>query len=58
MKHELKDWLNSINVGKNNLIDENPDCERDYAPFVINKCLSGQLDSVLYANEMNKHPSA
>ena len=55
MKHELKDWLNSINLSKSNLIDENPDCERDYAPFVINKCLSGQLDSVLYANEMNKH---
>jgi len=55
MKHELKDWLNSINLSKSNLIDENPDCERDYAPFVVNKCLSGQLDSVLYANEMNKH---
>ena len=50
---ELKDWLNSINLTKKNLIDEDPDCERDYAPFVINKCLSGQMDSLMYANEMN-----
>ena len=50
---ELKDWLNSINITKKNLIDEDPDCERDYAPFVINKCLSGQMDSLMYANEMN-----
>ena len=26
---------------------------KGYVPFVINKCLSGQLDSVLHANEMN-----
>ncbi len=52
---ELKDWLNSINMNKENLIDEDPEMEKEYAPFIINKCLAGQIDSVLYANEMNMH---
>ena len=37
-------------------MDENPECERDYPAFVVNKCLSGQMDSLMFANEMNKHP--
>ncbi len=55
MKVELKDWLNSINFSKTNLIDENPDAKKDYAPFIINRCLSGHLDCILFANEMNKN---
>jgi hypothetical protein len=50
---ELKDWLNSINVNKNNIMDENPDSVREYAPYIINRCMSGQIDTVLLANEMN-----
>jgi hypothetical protein len=50
---ELKDWLNSINFTKENLTDENPDLIKEYAPFIINKCLSGQIDTILFANEMN-----
>jgi hypothetical protein len=50
---ELKDWLNSINFTKENLTEENPDLIREYAPFIINKCLSGQIDTILFANEMN-----
>jgi hypothetical protein len=50
---ELKDWLNSINFTKENLTEENPDLIKEYAPFIINKCLSGQIDSILFANEMN-----
>ena len=52
---ELKDWLNSINQTKQNLIDEDPSLEKEYAPFIINRCLSGHIDCVLFANEMNKH---
>ena len=55
MKVELKDLLNSINCSKTNLIDENPDAKKDYAPFIINRCLSGHLDCILFANEMNKN---
>ena len=55
MKTELKEWLNSINFTKTNLLDEDPDAKRDYAPFIINRCLSGHLDCILFANEMNKN---
>ena len=54
---ELKEWLNSINTNKNNLIDEDPDVEKQYPSYIINRCLSGHIDSVMFANEMNKHPN-
>ena len=57
MTIELKDWLNSINLNKNNIIKEDPDTERKYAPFIINKCMSGHLDTILLANEMNMNHS-
>jgi len=52
---ELKDWLNSINQTKKNLMNENPSSEKEYAPYIINRCLSGHIDCVMYANEMNKY---
>ena len=52
---ELKDWLNSINQTKKNLIDEDPSLEKEYAPYIINRIYSGHLDSVMFANEMNKY---
>ena len=54
---ELKDWLNSINTGKNNLIDEDIDLEKKYPSYIVNRCLSGHIDAVMFANEMNKHPN-
>jgi hypothetical protein len=50
---ELKDWLNSINLSKDNLLDEDPLAEKDYPPYVINKCMAGHMDTILFANEMN-----
>ena len=52
---ELKDWLNSINFNKNNLIEEDSDLIKDYPPYIINRCLSGHLDCIMFANEMNKY---
>ena len=52
---ELKDWLNSINQTKKNLIDEDPSLEKEYNPYIINRIYSGHIDSVLFANEMNKY---
>ena len=52
---ELKDWLNSINFNKNNLIEEDPSVIKDYPPYIINRCLSGHLDCIMFANEMNKY---
>ena len=46
---ELKDWLNSINFTKEDLSED----IKEYPAYIINKCLSGQIDSVLFANEMN-----
>ena len=54
---ELKDWLNSINFSKEDLTVDDPDTIKDYTPYIVNRCLSGHLDTVLYANEMNLHPN-
>ena len=54
---ELKDWLNSINFTKDNLVEEDPNAIKDYPPYIINRCLSGHLDSIMFANEMNKYPN-
>ena len=56
MKIELKEWLNSINTTKENLIKETPESISSYQPFIINKCFSAHLDTILFANEMNQHP--
>jgi len=48
---ELKDWLNSINFNKEDLSDD----IREYAPYIINRCLSGYLDCIMFANEMNRY---
>lgn len=54
MSYELKDYLNSINFTKENLMsDEDPTWEKKYPPFIVNKCLSGFIDTVMFANEMN-----
>ena len=51
MTIELKDWLNSINQNKRNIYEEDPDAK--YPAYIVNRCMSGHLDTVLFANEMN-----
>ena len=48
---KLNDYLYSINQSKKDIWNEED--KKNYVPYVINKCLAGQLDSVLHANEMN-----
>ena len=48
---ELKDWINSISFTKEDLSES----VKEYPPFIVNKCLSGHIDCVMYANEMNKY---
>jgi len=43
--------LNSINFTKENLSED----IKEYPPFIVNRCLSGHLDCVMFANEMNKY---
>ena len=52
---ELKDWLNSINQKKTNLIDEDPSTEKEYQPYIINRCLSGEIDCIMFVNELNMY---
>ena len=52
---ELKDWLNSINFTKEDITQDDPSAIKDYAPYIINRCLSGNLDCILFVNEMNKY---
>ena len=54
---DLKDWLNSINQTKKNLLDEDPTLEKEYPPYIVNRCFSGHLDCIMFANEMNIHNS-
>jgi hypothetical protein len=46
MTYELKDWLNSINFTKEDLM-EDPSAKKEYSPYIINRCV----------NEMNMHHS-
>ena len=54
---DLKDWLNSINLNKQDITVEDPQLIKKYAPFIINKCMSAHLDCIMFANEMNKYPN-
>ena len=47
------DFVKQINQGKVNLMDETPELEKEYKQFIINRALSFNHDTVLYANEMN-----
>ena len=53
--YPLKDYLNSINYSKKYLMGEDEDTgwEKNYPSYVINKCMSHHLDTVMFANEMN-----
>ena len=57
MKYELNDWLKSINQSKVNIMDDDSSSKKDYAPYIINRCLSGTIDTLMYSNEMNKNHS-
>lgn len=49
------DFIKDIQYGKNDLMETDAD-EKDYVPFVVNRTLSYSIDTVLFANEMNRLP--
>lgn len=57
MKMNVFDFVNSINQTKVDLFDD-PQAEKDYVPFIVNRALSYFPDTVLYANEMNFNGTA
>ena len=48
------DYLNAINMTKKDIMVDDI-AEKDYNSFMVNRGLSYFADTVLYANEMNKH---
>jgi len=55
-RYPLKDYLNSINYTKKSLMEsEDPLWEKCYPPYIVNKCMSHHMDTVMYANEMNRY---
>jgi len=55
MSYELKDYLNSLNVTKENLMEsDDPMWEKKYSPYIINKCLAPFNDTIMLVNEMNQ----
>jgi hypothetical protein len=47
------DFVKEIQYGKNDLMGD-PQSEKEYVPFVVNKALSYELDCLMAANEMNQ----
>ena len=56
-RYPLKDYLNSINYSKDYLMGDDPGWEKNYTPYVINKCMSLHMDTIIFANEMNRYPN-
>ena len=50
----LGDFLKSINSTKKNLMDNDPNSEKFYVPFVVNKSLSYFSECLFHVNFMNK----
>lgn len=48
------DFINSINFGKENLFKD-PQANKDYNAYLVNRGLSYFPDTILYANQMNIH---
>ena len=56
MSYELKDYLNSINFTKKDLMkSDDKDWVKKYPAFIVNKILSGFQDTVMLVNEMNRN---
>jgi len=54
LNNMLSEFLNSINQTKENLLSKDPRLEKEFVPFVINKCFSYFPDTIFYANRMNQ----
>lgn len=51
------DFINAITHSKDATIIKQPQAEKDYKSFIINRGLAYFHDTVLQANEMNRRPS-
>lgn len=49
----LTEFLNSINQTKENMLANDPKLEKEYVPYVVNKCFSYFPETIFHANRMN-----
>ena len=53
--YELKDYLNSINFTKEQLLDsEDEQWEKKYPSYIVNKCVAPFQDTIMLVNEINQ----
>ena len=58
LKMKLSEYLNAINYTKEPLMNtEDNQVENKYAPFVVNRCLSYFIDTILHVNQINEFPN-
>lgn len=53
-KPGLFDIMGDLSHGKKGLLYEDPSFEAEYSPYMVNLGFSQHVDSVLYANDMNR----
>ena len=56
MSYELKDYLNSINFTKKDLMkSDDKEWVKKYPAYIINRILSGFQDTLMLVNEVNRN---
>ena len=54
--YELKDYLNSINFNKKNLMNsDDKEWIKKYPAYIVNRILSGFSDTIMLVNEVNRN---
>ena len=52
--YPLSDYLKAINISKERLMDtDDPGWKKKYPAFIVNKCMSYHVDTLIDANNMN-----
>lgn len=55
MKKTLFDFLTDLSYNKQNILSE--ETQSDYSPYMVNRFLSMDVTTVMYANEVNLRPN-
>lgn len=48
------DYVEAVSYSKKNLF-EDPQAEKEYTPFLVNRALSYHADAIFWVNEMNRY---
>lgn len=50
------DFIKAVSNTKKDILAEDPELEKQYAAYIVNRGFGYFMDTVLYANQMNMHP--